>query len=146
MTVPSMWDAPNHRQCIHVLYIRPHRCFTQSFRSLLRAGDTVLNVNLRTLRTLRGTGNPQGALCISLGPAGGPSQLGVPPGPEGCVEALLPLVPPGETLQLGALRAWQRLLGRVIWGFLLLLPPPPPGSTQSRPCHQPPLSSVLGKH
>ena len=47
-------------------------CSTQSFRSLVSAGITALDVTFRTLRTLKGTCNQQGALCIPWALQGNP--------------------------------------------------------------------------
>ena len=43
----------NHRHVSMCYKSDPTRCFTQSFRSLLNAGDTGVDINLGTLRTLQ---------------------------------------------------------------------------------------------
>ena len=72
MTLPSIWDAFRSQTLYPMFFISdPAGCSTQS-RSLLSAGDRALDVNLRTLRTLRGTCNQQGALCIPWALQGDP--------------------------------------------------------------------------
>ena len=119
MTGPSMWEALNHSVSM-LLASDPTGCFTESFRSQMSAGDTTLDINLRTLRTLSGMCNQQAALCIPWALQGDPPSWGRPLDRRA-----------GQRLrrqQPGVLRAWQRLLGSVLWGFPQLIPPPIPVS------------------
>ena len=116
------------RHCIHVLYIGPRRVLHTVLQVTAECWCHRSGYKPRTLRTLRWTCNQQGGTVHPSGPARGPSQLGEPPWPEGWAEAELPLVPPGEIQEPGALRAWQRLMHSVLCEFSLLLPPLPPES------------------